>query len=51
MSAPIAAASSGPDQLLPQLMQLNRALAAHGTTTRPEVSTAETPEHVTVGRV
>jgi hypothetical protein len=39
------------DQLTPQLLQLNRALAAHGTTTRPEVESSATLEHVSSGRL
>ena len=46
---------SEPDELLPEILQLNRALAAHGTSSRPrvesELETSETPEPVGVRRV
>ena len=43
-------------ELLPQLLQLNRELAAHGTPVKPEVQSpaveaAETPELVAVRRI
>jgi hypothetical protein len=45
---------SNSPELLPQLLQLNHELAAHGTRIRPrvesEVESAETPELVTVRR-
>ncbi len=49
---------AGPDagELLPQLLQLNRELAAHGTSVSPEVvspkiASSETPEHALIRRV
>jgi len=46
---------SGSPELLPELLQLNRQLAAHGTPIRPqvespEVESAETPELVSIRR-
>jgi hypothetical protein len=46
-----AAIESNSGELLPELLQLNRQLAAHGATNRPEVESlraesAETPELV-----
>ena len=43
-------------ELLPQLLQLNRELAAHGTSVKPEVESpvvesSEIPEHALVPRV
>ena len=47
---------SGPGELLPQLLQLNRELAAHGIPVKPEVQSpavesAETPELVAIRRL
>jgi hypothetical protein len=56
-AAPAAlAAGSDAGELLPQLLQLNRELAAHGTPVRPEVESpeiesSETPEHALIRRV
>lgn len=51
MPAPLAAGSDS-EELLPQILQLNRQLAAHGTPVKPEVESevesAETPEHVSI---
>ena len=40
-----------PVELMPQLLQLNRALAAHGRTTRPEVPVPAEAELVSTRRV
>lgn len=55
--APMPAAFESPSEsgdLLPELLQLNRELASHGTPVKPEietqVETAETPELVAVSR-
>jgi len=42
---------SEPVELLPQLLHLNRALAAHGRTTRPEVQVPVEAELVSTRRV
>ena len=42
---------SEPVELMPQLVQLNRALAAHGRTTRPEVPVPVEAELVSARRV
>jgi hypothetical protein len=42
---------SEPAELMPQLLQLNRALAAHVRTTRPEVQVPQDAELVSTRRV
>jgi hypothetical protein len=49
-STPLAAGSE-PVELLPQLLTLNRALAAHGAPTKPAVESPATPELVSTRRV
>ena len=48
MPAPLVA-ESDPAELLPQLLQLNRELASHGTPVKPAVEAPATPELVAVG--
>jgi hypothetical protein len=51
-------AGSDADELMPQILQLNRQLAAHGIPVKPEVESdigseaesLETPEHVSIRR-
>jgi len=50
MPAPLGMESE-PDRLLPQLLNLSGALAAHGTSARPEIESPTTPELVTIRRV